>query len=267
MIVQISDLHVGAAGRPLADARDAIDAVRALRPAPEALLVTGDLAEHGSRDEYAQVRELLAGLPMPVHVLPGNHDDRAALLEAFPAGGVAGSRYRWAATCGALRVVGCDSTRRGRDDGRLGPDDRAWLRETLAAEPRRPTIVAMHHAPLATGMPALDELGLAAADRHALGLLLRDFPQVHRVATGHLHMAACGRLGPATVISSPSTWRQRARLRIGARDWEIGDEPAGMLVHVLVDGEVITHVQPFGSGHECGGPVAANHDQPNEKGL
>ena len=47
-----------------------------LTPLPDAVLVSGDLAEHGTAAEYERVRELLAPLPMPVHVLPGNHDDR-----------------------------------------------------------------------------------------------------------------------------------------------------------------------------------------------
>ena len=54
-----------------------------LRTAPDAVLVSGDVGEHGDPAEYALARELLAPLPMPVHVLAGNHDDPEALSEAF----------------------------------------------------------------------------------------------------------------------------------------------------------------------------------------
>jgi Icc protein len=249
MIVQLSDLHVGAgeSPQPLEDARDAVDAILALRPRPDAVLVTGDLAEHGSPSEYAAVRRLLANLPMPVHVVAGNHDARPALRAAFPAPGGADAPYRWTARCGALRLVGCDTTRPGRDDGRLAPGELAWLREQLALDRDAPTVVAMHHPPLATGMPALDRYALAAGDRAALEDLLRGFPHVQRVATGHVHMAVCGRIAGAVATTCPSTWRERPRLEIGADEWETVRQPAGMLIHVLVAGELVSHVQPLPS--------------------
>jgi DNA-binding LacI/PurR family transcriptional regulator len=61
-------------------------------PQPDAVLVTGDLTDDGDPRSYARVRELLAPLAVPVHPIPGNHDDRDALREAFADHpGVAGS--------------------------------------------------------------------------------------------------------------------------------------------------------------------------------
>jgi 3',5'-cyclic AMP phosphodiesterase CpdA len=96
LLAQLSDPHVFAAtGDPAA--ADALAAavrdVRALRPAPDAVLLSGDLAADGRPEEYARVRELVAPLAMAVHALPGNHDDRAALRAAFglPGAGDEGS--------------------------------------------------------------------------------------------------------------------------------------------------------------------------------
>jgi Icc protein len=47
------------------------------------VLVSGGLTEHAADSEYEQARELLASLGAPLHVLPGNHDDRAALRRHF----------------------------------------------------------------------------------------------------------------------------------------------------------------------------------------
>ena len=47
------------------------------------MLLTGDLTETGDPRAYARLRELLAPLAMDVHPIPGNHDDRDALREAF----------------------------------------------------------------------------------------------------------------------------------------------------------------------------------------
>ena len=49
----------------------------------DCVVVSGDLVNHGAAAEYAHLRELLAPLPMRVCLMPGNHDDRAALAAAF----------------------------------------------------------------------------------------------------------------------------------------------------------------------------------------
>jgi 3',5'-cyclic-AMP phosphodiesterase len=58
--------------------------IRAMSRAPDLVVVTGDLTDHGQADEYAKLAELLAPLSMPVYLAAGNHDDRAALQAAFP---------------------------------------------------------------------------------------------------------------------------------------------------------------------------------------
>ena len=90
MIAQLSDPHlrVGPDDQGSATALErAVAAVLELGPLPDAVLVTGDIAEHASAEEYELARRLLAPLPMPVHVLPGNHDDPAAMREHFPLDG------------------------------------------------------------------------------------------------------------------------------------------------------------------------------------
>ena len=246
VIVQLSDLHLGASGAtdPLEDARAAIRAVGALRPEPDALLLSGDLTEHGDASEYALVRDLLEGLSASTHVLCGNHDNRDVLREAFPVPGGTGDRYRWAARLGAIRVVACDSTIPGRDDGELDAAELAWLREQLAVDPATPTIVAMHHAPVDIGIRGLDAVGLPAGDRARLADLLTGFPQVRRIVTGHVHMAMAAEIGPTPVVTCPSTWRHRPALELGAEEVPFIELPAGMLVHALVGARLVSHVHP-----------------------
>src|SRR4051794_3048444 len=86
MLAQLSDPHVrlGAGeAESIAALRHAVAAVNALDPAPDATLVSGDLADAGDPREYALVKELLEPLTMPVHVLPGNHDDVPNLQRVF----------------------------------------------------------------------------------------------------------------------------------------------------------------------------------------
>lgn len=206
------------------------------------MLVSGDLSENAEDAEYEQVRELLASLEVPLFVLPGNHDDRAALRRHFDVPGVGGEPVRYAADLGGLRLVVMDTTRPGEDPGVLDEEQLSWLDAELAAEPEAPTVIAMHHPPLVTGIPALDETGLPTEDRRALAAVVERHAQVRRIVAGHVHRAITGELAGRAVLAAPSTYMQ-ARLDLSSAALQIVPEPAGFVLHVLRDGELISHVQ------------------------
>jgi 3',5'-cyclic AMP phosphodiesterase CpdA len=250
VLVQLSDFHVGAdwgAGDPAAGLRAAVDAVRELRPGPDAVLVTGDLVEHGTDTEYMAVRELLVPLgDAPLLVLPGNHDDRAALRRHFDVPGEGAEPVQYALTLGSLRVVVLDSTIPGEDAGRLDAPRLAWLDAALAAEPAPPTLIALHHPPLRTGSAAWDALGIPDAERRALAEVVARHPQVRRIAGGHVHRPVVAELAGRPVVSAPSTYLQ-ARFDLRAQELDVVAEPSGFAVHLLAGGELITHLHPLGS--------------------
>jgi 3',5'-cyclic-AMP phosphodiesterase len=211
-------------------------------PSPDAVLISGDLAEHGAADEYERVAELAGRLEAPLHVLAGNHDDRAALRRNFGLPGMDAEPVQYAADLGPLRLVVLDSTRPGEDPGELDAGRLAWLEATLAAGPDVPTLLALHHPPVAIGIPAFDAIGLPADDRRALGEVVRAHPQVHRIVAGHVHRTVYAELGGRSVLAAPSTYVQ-ARLDFGAEEIRFSDDPAGFVVHVWLDGELVSHVQ------------------------
>lgn len=250
LLAQLSDPHVGAEDSGPGGAAEAlaaaVDAVGALEPAPGAVLVSGDLVTDGTPAEYARVRELLAPLTMPVHVLAGNHDAGDALRDAFELPGGPGADVRYVAQCGPLRLVVVDSTVPGREEGAFGEDRRKWLASQLAAEPDAPTVVAMHHPPLLSGIRPFDAIGLPEADRLDLARLLARQPQVLRIVCGHLHRTIVGGLAGCEVLVCPSTWLQ-ARLDLSdPGDLVLRREPPGFAVHLLLGGELTSHVQPVG---------------------
>jgi Icc protein len=246
LLVQVSDPHVGAQwadGDPAARLATAIESVRALRPQPDAVLVSGDLTDNATDAEYEQVRELLAPLGGPLYVLPGNHDDRRALHRHFGVPGADGEPVQYAADLGPVRLIAIDTTRPGEDPGALDAERLGWLDEKLATEPKTPTLLAMHHPPLATGVPVWDELGLPDADRQALGEVIARHPQVRRIVAGHVHRTIVGELAGRAVLTVPSTYVQ-SRLDFRLEEIELADEPAGFAIHAIQDGEVVSHVQP-----------------------
>jgi 3',5'-cyclic AMP phosphodiesterase CpdA len=220
----------------------AVDAVHALRPAPDAVLVTGDLTEHSDDAEYDQVRDLLASLDAPLLLLPGNHDDPAALRRHFAVPGEDAGPVQYAADLGPLRLVVIDTTVPGEDPGALDDERLSWLDAELAAAQDVPTILAMHHPPLVTGIPPLDAIGLPPGDRRALELVVERHPQVRRIVAGHMHRPITSELAGRVVLAVPSTYMQ-ARLDLLTNELHTVPDPAGFALHVLHDGELISHVQ------------------------
>jgi 3',5'-cyclic AMP phosphodiesterase CpdA len=248
MLAQISDphVHVGPGDRGSAEAlAAAVRAVGELHPAPDALLLSGDLTDHGGDEEYQRVAELVAPLDLPVHVLAGNHDDRAGLRAHLGAPGEGDEPLQYAVGVGGLRLVACDTTVPGVDPGELGADRLAWLEACLAEDGDTPAIVAMHHPPILVGMPAMDALGLPEADRAALAELLAGAPQVKRVVTGHVHRAATGESGGRPVFVCPSSNLQLA-LDLESDEIALVREPPCFALHVATGCEVVSHLQPVG---------------------
>ena len=246
LLVQLSDPHIGATwgdGDPGAGLRSVVDSVRRLPDRPDAVLVSGDLADNAAAGEYEIVRELVGQLGAPVYVLPGNHDDRDALRRHFDLPGAMGTPVQYAVDLGPLRLVVLDSTRPGEVRGELDADRLSWLDAALAGAPDRATLVALHHPPVSSGVPAWDALGLPPADRGALGEVLQRHPQVRRVAAGHIHRTMTADLFGRPVLAVPSTYVQ-ARLSFNSEEIEISADPRGFAVHALLDGELASHVQP-----------------------
>lgn len=246
VLAQLSDPHIGAEwadADPVVGLAAAVEAVRSMRPRPDAVLVSGDLADHAADAEYEQVRDLLAPLEAPLYVLPGNHDDRRALHRHFSVPGADGRPVQYSVELGPLRLVVIDTTRPGQDPGALDAERLGWLDAELATAPERPTLLAMHHPPLATGVPAWDAIGLPAADRRALGEVVERHPQIRLLAAGHVHRTMTAELAGRAVLTVPSTYVQ-ARLNLGSEEIEFVTEPAGFAVHAVLDGGLTSHIQP-----------------------
>jgi 3',5'-cyclic-AMP phosphodiesterase len=216
-----------------------------VRPAADAVLVSGDLAENAADSEYEQVIELLAPLQAPIFVLPGNHDARGALRRHFDVPGADDEPVQYAADLGPLRLVVIDTTRPGEDAGALDEERLSWLDAELAAKPDVPTVIAMHHPPIVTGIAPWDDIGLPADHCHALGVVVRRHAHVRRIVSGHMHSPISAELAGRVVLAAPSTYMQ-ARLDLLSKELELVPGPAAFALHVLRDGDLISYVQRVG---------------------
>ena len=258
LVAQLSDPHIVEAGALCMDRIDtagflrrALETLSQLRPGPELLLCSGDLVNDGRPEQYAHLRELLSGLAFPVHLMCGNHDDRAALRAAFPDHhylGVYGPCDYVVDALEPLRLIALDTMVANTASGQLSADQLHWLDRQLAAGPEQPTLVAMHHPPFATGIAHMDAMGLEPRAARALADVLRRHPQVERVLCGHLHRSITHRFANTVACVVPSC-AHAIGLDLGAEDdagsWT--EEPPAVALHLWSEPVgVVTHLRTIG---------------------
>jgi Icc protein len=256
LLAQLSDLHLGAAWEgvdPRPRLEQVIEAVRSLPNPVDAVVVSGDLTAAGSEEDSLLARRLLDRLEVPVHVLPGNHDLRASLREAFELPGEGDDPVDYSVEIGELRLVILDSIVPGEDRGALAAEQLRWLDAELGSEPERPAILAMHHPPLTTGIPEWDGINLIASEREALAAVVSRHPQLQAIVGGHLHRIVSSALAGCPVLSAPSTYLQILP-DFDPADFESEDaacwtDPPGFALHVLRDGELSSQVELLGPTH------------------
>ena len=216
LIAQITDLHAGQClevdGRiidTLESARRAVAHLNALAPRPDIVAVTGDLVAEERADHYKSVAAVLGGLTMPFYVIPGNHDDRALMrgvfgdLGCFPSDG---DFLHYVIDGYDLRLVALDTHDPGKESGLLCEARLDWLRHRLAEAKDKPTFIAMHHPPFATGIPEFDDIGLHGSD--AFGEIIARNSQVRGIACGHVHRDIVASWRGTLVAVTPSTGYQ-----------------------------------------------------------
>lgn len=238
LIAQITDCHVVAAGRQFSGRVDtaaglaaAVGQLNAMHPRPDVVLATGDLVNDGTAEEYAHLAAILADLEIPLHAVPGNHDDRRGLRSALgdPAPGGPDQRIDFVVEDYPVRLVGLDTTVPGDHGGAIDPDQMTWLEDQLAAEPDRPTLLFQHHPPFLTGIAWMDEVGLRHADREIA--VIERHPNVVAVICGHVHRPIHTVIGSAAVSIAPSTGAQVALELDGTPHVYLDDNPALALHH------------------------------------
>lgn len=252
LIAQISDPHLKAGGKFSYGVVDTLGALKQIVahlndcvPRPNVVVISGDLVDFGKAEEYAVLAPVLGELAMPFYLVPGNHDDRKALVAAFTSHpclpvNIDAHTLDWVEDAWPVRLIGLDSTIPGAHGGGLTDRQLAWLDQRLTEQPDTPTLLVLHHPPFITGIGHMDREPFANAA--AFEALVRRHTHIERLLCGHLHRPIQKRFGGTLVNVCPGTSHQIVLDLRQDAPAHFTLEPPGYLVHRWHPAEgLVTH--------------------------
>lgn len=202
---------------------------------PAAIVATGDLVQDESHGGYERFKSCFDELGLPIYCIPGNHDDPELMhaVLADPPFQVCGE-----AVLGTWQLVLLSTFVKGEDAGAVGAEQLSAMDSYLSENTERPTMIFMHHQPVAMGSAWLDGVGLMDADEFLP--VIERHPHVRAVVWGHVHQALEEQRGDVRFLSTPSTCAQFLPRK---HFFAIDDKPPGCRWLVLhADGSIETTV-------------------------
>ncbi len=141
----LSDTHVGSqTGQDdLLAAVNEINSITGL----SFVVLSGDVTEYGSREQLMRAKEVLDGLRVPCHVIPGNHDTKWSESGATDFARIWG-QDRFVFEHGGFRFLGLhQGPVMKMGDGHWAPQDVRWLEATLKNLPdtNQPIVFITHY--------------------------------------------------------------------------------------------------------------------------
>src|SRR4051812_18987596 len=257
-IAQISDLHIkppGLLAYGRVDTAKALErcvaALNEFQPAPDFVVISGDLADTPTVEEYDYLKRLLAPLKLPFAGIPGNHDSRELMRAAFPSATYAhpSGPLDQKIEVGGLDLLLLDSGVHGKPHGMLEAATLNWLDATLTASPDRPALVFLHHPPFKAGIWHMDRQNLLNAGE--LAPIVQRHPRVQLIASGHIHRAALTMFAgvPTTICPAPNHAVDLDLAKLRVPSFKV--EPPAFHLHSWFPGEgfgtVVTHQVPIGT--------------------
>ena len=260
VIAHVSDTHLLGGGRPLYGAVDTEATVsRAFAQLersgthPEAIIITGDLADLGEPAAYRRLRDLVepAAERMGSRVIwvMGNHDEREPFAEILMGEEPSAAPLDRVYDVNGLRIIALDSTVPGYHHGDLEPAQLDWLRAELATPAPHGTLLALHHPPIPTPVELMAILEL---DHQAeLADVIRG-TDVRAVLAGHLHYSTTGTFAGVPVsVASATCYTIDSSAEPGTLAGIDGGQTFN-LVHVY-DDQVVHSIVPIGDAPRIAG--------------
>jgi Icc protein len=240
-IVHLADFHLPASPNktlhgvnPHAHLAQAVAALRRLVPAPDLIVLGGDLLEDGDHASYQTVLDAFKDMQVPVHAVLGNHDSLPGFRKtALPPRGADFAGY-YSFDLKAAHFVMLHSACPGKESGRLEEKQLLWLNEDLRRSAGKPVLVFLHHPPFDSGVGWLDKLKLA--DSEGFWEIIPPYARnILGVFASHLHLQhTCLHRGVIAASCPAVSWQYSSNA--DSPRAALSEEPPGFNLIDLVDG-------------------------------
>lgn len=202
----------------------------------DAVVVTGDLTDHGRVAQYERLRGMLDRLVVPYYLLPGNHDRRDNMRQVFPDHGYlegGSDEINYSLSIDDLTLLCIDSSVPGASHGELTETTTDWLASQISDLGNRPVMVAFHHPPFDSGVGHMDRQRLRDPSR--LFEILGGHQGPHQMICGHVHRFITSQTpaGPAVIAPGTSHAVALDHREDGASAFRM--EPGAFLMHSFDD--------------------------------
>ncbi len=201
---------------------DAVTQVNSLKPQPDFVVYTGDIAQNGKEDQLVKGQKILSKLKMPIKYIPGEHDWYLDLGTAWK--GMFG-KETWTFEHKGVHFFGLNSilvkdfwTPAGLSPKErmgvmemlespiagpwgVGPEQIAWLKKETASLPADTPVVVFTHSPLWDYYPRWN---FQTSDAPEIREALAKFNHVMSFH-GHVHQTIYNKIGNLSSVGSMST--------------------------------------------------------------
>jgi 3',5'-cyclic-AMP phosphodiesterase len=237
IVAQLSDIHADGSSGRLERLEKVLGWLRPMQP--DAIVVSGDLAEAQFERSYQAVRTRLESVGCPFFVVPGNVDDHGQMREAF------GDRFGWnrdrplnvVGRLEGLRVIGLDVTVEDAHHGDAAPV-LEWLGHELGSD-ATPTLIFQHQHPFPCGIDNKDRNICFGGDELS-EVIEGAGGAVVGLTCGHVHRPLFTTFAGRQATMGPSVTRAN-RLRLDGHESDIVDPP-GLMLHHFGDSRLVSHV-------------------------
>lgn len=211
LVAQLSDLHLFSTPeqtllglRTMASFSAIVEALVQLPQQPDVILLTGDLAQDESPAAYKQIVQQLRPLNIPTYWLPGNHDHLPSMASVLNQAPIYPDKVF---QMGGWQFLLLDSTVAQQVHGAFSAQYLAELDQHLQTT-TQPTLIALHHPPVAIDSDWLDNLGLLNSEEFFS--VVERYPHVKLAIFGHIHQQVEQQRQGIDYLSTPSTCVQFA---------------------------------------------------------
>jgi len=241
IIAQITDLHIGFDGKEekcknTVRFKTVLEEIKTQTAQPDLVLITGDLVESGEDWAYEKLKTTLNDIQVPYYLALGNHDNREKFIKTFTDKHFSDGFLQYTIEDWPLRIIVLDTLEVGKHGGGFCEARAKWLQKTLAEQPDRPTLIALHHPPIKTGIAWMtikeEDVWVSRLEE-----VLKPFDNVVHIICGHIHRNIFSHFAGSTLSVSLAVAPQ-VKLDLGDIDPDVPDDrvlltdgPSGYALH------------------------------------